>query len=589
MAVFYSTAMSTSNKYIKYRVRVSEISQNIESSYSRCNVQIQAWRTNTGYETYGNGTAYLYIGNNTYTQAITTDDKIKYNSYTVLLSKLVDIPRGELGNAATNIYAKFNIGSAVTSNTQGYTFHLTPINRYAIISSADNFTDESYPSITYTNPAGTEMVTNLKARITWEDIYGNEQATDYVNLNDEGGTYTFDASSLTAQNISDMLDACPDSNSLSVTFDLQSTMNETDYHHYKDATMQVVNANPVFTTGISYADANPNVVAITGSNQIIVQKQSELRIYVGQAQAQKGSSLIEHPYKITFNGQEYIVTGYLPISMPDLVGTYKAVLSATDSRGNVGTSEIDITIEGWQKPYAESFSWMRQNNFEPTTILNVNADYSSVTGNILTITEKHRKIIDPTPAWSQETVVQDNTDTTISNLDSEYEWEMVITVSDSFDSETYSAQIGKGIPLFFLDAFHSSASMNCFPDDDKQMKIGGTLKVKPNDTDAGIILPHSYSTSEQIVGYWINGSPIYEKTISYSTTISSGGNITVPSNLWSQKAQPVDIVLYSTSTASKLVWRFVTAQVNSSGVLQIFNGRAATLTFDTFTIQYIKL
>ena len=104
-------------------------------------------------------------------------------------------------------------------------------------------------------------------------------------------------------------------------------------------------------------------------------------------------------------------------------------------------------------------------------------------------------------------------------------------------------------------------------------------------------LPHQYSTSEHIVGYWIDGSPIYEKTIempSY-TTISSGGSVTISSTIWDTKAIPVDIVTYVTkTTANALVWRWVTAQINlSNGTLQIFNGRAAQMGFDTFTIQYV--
>ena len=102
-------------------------------------------------------------------------------------------------------------------------------------------------------------------------------------------------------------------------------------------------------------------------------------------------------------------------------------------------------------------------------------------------------------------------------------------------------------------------------------------------------LPDVYSSTGHIVGYWIDGSPIYEKTVSYSATISSGGNVTVPTATWSQKGQPIDLTLYYTSGNNKIVYKFVAAQINSSGVLQIFNGRAANLAFDTFTIQYVKI
>jgi len=110
-------------------------------------------------------------------------------------------------------------------------------------------------------------------------------------------------------------------------------------------------------------------------------------------------------------------------------------------------------------------------------------------------------------------------------------------------------------------------------------------------TIGSVNLPHRYSTEEHIVGYWIDGQPIYEKTLQYDSvqSVASGGNITVPSTMWSQKAMPLDIVLYTTLNATKICWRFVTAQINDSGVLQLFNGRAATLSLDTFTIQYVKL
>ena len=44
--------LSTSNKYIKYRIIVTENSTNIANNTSNVTVQVQVWRTNTGYETY---------------------------------------------------------------------------------------------------------------------------------------------------------------------------------------------------------------------------------------------------------------------------------------------------------------------------------------------------------------------------------------------------------------------------------------------------------------------------------------------------------------------------------------------------------
>ena len=41
----YSSAMSTSNQYIKYRVKLTLNSQNVTNNTSNVTVEIQVWRT----------------------------------------------------------------------------------------------------------------------------------------------------------------------------------------------------------------------------------------------------------------------------------------------------------------------------------------------------------------------------------------------------------------------------------------------------------------------------------------------------------------------------------------------------------------
>ena len=110
-------------------------------------------------------------------------------------------------------------------------------------------------------------------------------------------------------------------------------------------------------------------------------------------------------------------------------------------------------------------------------------------------------------------------------------------------------------------------------------------------------LPHAFSTSEQIVGYWIDGSPIYEQTVELTggyTTISGNGYLTVPSGDFNVRATPIDIVTYNINgtggSTNRQVWRCILAQINTAdGTLQIHNTRSSAIGFDTFTIQYIKI
>lgn len=474
MATYTSSTFSTSNEYIKYRIQATTNSENIVNSTTNVTFKIQVWRTNTGYTTYGNGTAYLQVGGSTYTASISSSKKFSYKSYTTVLTKTLDIPRGEAGDAST--YAQARIShDRFSSSYQGYTFNFPVINRYALITSAPNFTDEGNPTITYTNPAGTDLVSDLRVRITWD---GGSSATNYVSIPDAGGSYTFE---LLAADRAAMLASCPNSNTLAVQFDLQSTMNETQYHNVKDATMQVVNADP--TPGaVTYQDINAATVQITGDNQKIVQLHSTLQIHTAASTAKKSATIAT--YRLSINGNEYTPdsSGNVTFINPNITGTFRATVTTTDSRGNTAAASVDINILDWAEPTA-IYSLQRVDNFYTETILNVDGKISSVAGrNTLSITEKHRQAGSGS-AWTTPTSVPDATDTTL-NLDNLYDWEVLITVSDAFSSKEYTATVGRGIPIVFFDKKRHSLSVNGFPDEDNQFYVGGSIKAT-DDADVG--------------------------------------------------------------------------------------------------------
>lgn len=402
----------------------------------------------------------------------TTSDFNMYGDGKYKKTGTITITHGSDGNKTVAMSAQANIYYSGDGNAQtgSKSFTLDKINRYALVSSITDFTNESYPTLVYSNPAGTSLTTGLKARLAWNN---EADYTDWVTLNDEGGEYTFTSSTLTSANITSMLNACPDSNILSLIVDLQSTMNGVEYHDKKTVTMNVVNANPTFSINPSYQDDLP---AIAGHSEIIVQKQSKLRIYHGTAQAQKGASLMPTPYSLYFNGQAYGFVGdYIEFDKPDLAGVYTATITAVDTRGNFVSHSFDITILEWSAPTAEC-SLERQNSFNTDCDLKVTGHISDLDGiNTLTITEKHRII--GSSSWSQETTVPDNTEITIA-LTNTSEWEMEVSVSDKFATTTYRLTVGKGIPYIYKDYKRNSFAFNSIPDDDDQFKIGGQLKCE---------------------------------------------------------------------------------------------------------------
>ena len=227
--------------------------------------------------------------------------------------------------------------------------------------------------------------------------------------------------------------------------------------------------------------------------------------------------------------------------------------------------------------------------------MHVDGKISDIPGSTLQITESHREL--NTGSWSTPATLQDDTDFTISNLDYQKEYELVITVSDSFTraddpqtNTTYTVTIGKGIPIAFFDTLRHSVAVNGLPDGDDQLYVGGTIHAKPNDTDDGVVLPHAYSTTEQIVGYWIDGSPIYETVVEFQSAVSISANawnssvISNFGNVYIIVAQ----ALVTGASGGMSNWGFIGTQCVNNNI-GIFNSRDSAITVDTLILQYTKV
>lgn len=385
----------------------------------------------------------------------------------------ITITHDEHGDKSVSMSVRAALYSSSVNCTGSKTYALDHIDRYAIIDSATDFTDEGNPTIVYSNPAGSEITNNLMVYLRWMSADGvNEHSIPPESLSDEGGTYTFN---LTSLNRTTLRNDCPNSNTLPVTVDLYSTMNGTVYHDTKVITMTIVNADPYFQYPITYKDIS-SYPSITGSDQIIVQDKSDLRISVPVGvHVLKGASIVS--FTLNFNGIDTDITTnrYWVIYGPPYSGTYTATVTVTDSRGNTGTSSVDVPITPWSQPTAQN-TLARVNGFETNTILTVNGTISTVSGNTISISERHR-ILNGT--WSSAASVANNTPTTLS-LDNTKEWEVEVSVSDSFTTSTptvYVLTVGKGIPILFIDTDMNSLGVNGFPDDDNQIYVGGNIKA----------------------------------------------------------------------------------------------------------------
>lgn len=96
-----------------------------------------------------------------------------------------------------------------------------------------------------------------------------------------------------------------------------------------------------------------------------------------------------------------------------------------------------------------------------------------------------------------------------------------------------------------------------------------------------------YSTTEREVGVWIDGKPVYEKTVDL------GSNVLIPSTTWTDiniLKNGIDLILNIVGTnTTGTVWNSLNANRDSnSDYIQVFNLRNTDIAFRYVTFQYTK-
>lgn len=506
-----------------------------------------------------------------------------YGSGSYSRSGSITVSHNQDGTKSVSMSVRAAIYSASVNCTGSKTFALNKIDRYALLTDAPNFDDTENPTITYTNTLGSPTVTDLKVRLEWNE---GADYTTWFNLNDAGGTETLDISAYKTQ----MLQACANTTLLKVSYNLQSTMNGTDYNDIRGVFMTVVNANP--TAGaVTYEDSNPTTAGITGDNSIIVQSQSTLNIHTAAATPAKEATIAS--YNINFNGTDYTPdgSGDVFIVKPAYSGTFTATVTVTDSRGFKATNTLSIPITAWVQPSAEN-TLERVNGFETNTTLTVDGSISTVTGSSMSITEEHSD--DNGSTWTAAAFVTDNTPTTLTLLNTK-EWLVRVKVWDSFTTGSptvYVLSVGKGIPIMFIDTDMSSVGINGFPDDNAQLLIDGHVKAD------GVKFPKAFDSAEHKIGYWVDGStPVYERTVILDTAVtaaagdtSAAGAWTVLETGWTENILPIEFFAWYSGGADKTLWTHLSVQrENANNRLRVLNIRSTAATIDGFTIRYIKI
>lgn len=395
--------------------------------------------TSSAISTSGNST--ILLGSTTYTVYHNSDG-----------SKTVD--------ANTVFYMKATIsGTYKESITANGTMVLDNIPRNAIVTNATDFTDETNPTIQFKNDGGFMINARLE--------FAGAEITRFNIANT--GSYTF---YLTDAERELLRQKCT-GKSMTVRMVIGTSLDGVveALWSWQDKTMTIVNANPIIGT-LSYKDNNAFTTNITEDNQRIIRNNSNLVFSIGTATALKYASISK--YDITFNGVTKSITsaGDVDFGIINLSSNSTAILSVTDSRGYVSTSQITVIIDDWIPPTA-LISVNRKNNFYSETIIKADGTYSSLNGkNQIAIQYEYRKTTDKNTSGLYD--LEDNVETEVV-LDNNYEWHIIIVVSDRIGQTTYNAYIDKGIPTVFFDRHRASTGINCIPQRDNSLEVMGSF------------------------------------------------------------------------------------------------------------------
>lgn len=366
------------------------------------------------------------------------------------------------GTKTAKLSDTFNInatidGKKVGGITASGSITLDRIARNATIVTANDFTDETNPALTYSNPS------SFSCDVSIEFEGGSITRADAIS--GASGSYTMQ---LTDSERTALRNASKKSQTLKVTYVLETTIDGTAYYSRADRKMNIVDAAPELGA-VSYEDANAATVAVTGDKSRIVQNHSTLAVKVPTATAKKGATIAS--YTVAFGGVSKTVksSGTVSLGAVDVSYSQALTVTATDSRGFTASKSVQVTVDDYSAPTAV-IDLHRLNNFEPTTYITANARYSYLNGkNAVTIAAKFKKVSDS--SYGTPIELADSIQSTVT-CDRDSAYDFVVTIADRLESTDYNLTLGKGIPSFFIDTQKSSVGVNCLPSQSDVLQLG---------------------------------------------------------------------------------------------------------------------
>lgn len=504
-----SGALSTSNDNIKYKITVNQNSRNVAGNTSNVTVSVRVYRTNSGYTTYGTGTIYCKINGTTYSEAITSDDKIT-SSGIVLFTKTLNIAHNADGSKTLNTSAWIN-HSQFSASEQSYNVTLTSIPR-ATTPTVNDSDINLGTSITISMPRASGSFTH-----TLRYAFGKASGTIGSGL----GTSKAWAPPLS------LASQIPNTTSGKLTI-YCDTYNGSTKIGTKSLTITVrVPATVVPTiSSVAVTDTNSTQYEKMGG---VVKGKSKLSVKI-TASGAYGSTISS--YSTTGGGKTYAGASFT-VSNITTAGTLKFTVTVKDSRGRTAEVDKSINVLDYENPVINKFTVIRADsdgtpNDEGSSLL------ISYGFTIAPVNNKNDKsfTISMKPADSDSFITlksgsEYSANTTLipaGTVNPDMTYTIRLKISDYFKSITHDIEAPTAFTLIDYHSSGKGLSFGKVAEEEGIVDFGLKAKFNNGETPEGAITILSGTDIDTILtpGYYVFSSAVSSTLINLPFTSSSG-------------------------------------------------------------------
>ena len=432
-----SSAMSTTNDKIKYKITITQNSQSVANNTSNVTVSVRVYRTNTGYTTYGTGTVYCTINGTQYTDSITSSDKIT-SSGIVLFSKTLNISHNADGTKTLATSARIT-HDQFSSSSQSYSQALTTIPRA-------------------TTPTVSAKSVNMGASITinMSRASSSFDHTLTYKFGSATGTIGSDLGTSKAWTVPlSLASQIPNGTSGTCTITCKTYNGSTLIGTKTVSFTATVPSSVVPTIGsVAVADTNTAYAAQLGS---LVQNKSKAKFTI-TASGAYGSTI--KTYKTVIEGKTY--TGATPTtSILTGSGNVNATITVTDSRGRTASTTKTFYRIPYTAPIITVFDAVRTDaegveNYEGTSAKVSIAFNIAAASNKNTSSYKIEYKKQSETTWTALTsgtgYTHNNSIITEALFNIDYAYDIKLTVADYFTTLTRTISLPTAFTLIDYNA-----------------------------------------------------------------------------------------------------------------------------------------